>query len=129
VKDGCLNQIQNNERFLYRSVVSLVVEKENLFNMRKGKRILLVGFFMNLAIFFLLINSVGAKPSVYYGRVVGIEFSVLQVRGEDGRVSVFWCGYKTHLDSRPPLIGDRVKVEYVKDSLRRNAVSRIAVLK
>ena len=97
--------------------------------MGKGKGILLVGFFINLTIVFLFINSVGAGPSVYYGQVVGIEFSVLQVRGEDGRVSVFWCGYKTFLDSRPPLIGDRVKVEYIKDSIRRNAVSRISVLK
>ena len=105
-----------------------MVEKEDLFKMGKRKRILLVGFLVNLTLFFLLINSVGAMPNVYYGQVVGIEFSVLQVRGEDGRVSVFWCGYKTFLDSRPPLIGDRVKVEYIKDSIKRNAVSRIAVL-
>jgi hypothetical protein len=109
-------------------VVSLVVEKEDLLKMGKQKRTLLVGFLVNLIIVFLFINSVGARPNVYYGHVVGIEFSVLQVRGEDGRVFVFWCGYKTFLDSRPPLIGDRVKVEYVKDSLRRNAVSRIGVL-
>jgi len=106
-----------------------VVEKEDLFKMGKRKRILLVGFFVNLTLFFLLINSAGARPNVYYGQVVGIEFSMLQVRGEDGRVSVFWCGYKTFLDSRPPLIGDRVKVEYTKDSIWRNAVTRIAVLK
>jgi hypothetical protein len=106
-----------------------VVEKEDLPKMGKGKRTLLVGFLINLALFFLLVNAAGARPSVYYGRVVGIEFSVLQVRGEDGRVSVFWCGYKTFLDTRPPFIGDRVKVEYGKDFLRRNAVSRIAVLK
>ena len=108
--------------------LSLVVEKEDLSKMEKRKRILIVGFFVNLIIFFLFINPVGASPSVYYGQVVGIEFSLLQVRGEDGRVSVFWCGYKTFLDSRPPFIGDRVKVEYIKDSFRRNAVSRIAVL-
>jgi hypothetical protein len=106
-----------------------VAEKEDLSKMEKRKRILLVGFLVNLIIFFLFINSVGASPNVYYGRVVGIEFSMLQVRGEDGRVSVFWCGYKTFLDSRPPLIGDKVKVEYIKDSINRNAVSRIAVLK
>jgi hypothetical protein len=106
-----------------------VAEKEDPSKMEKRKRILLVGFLVNLIIFFLFINSVGASPNVYYGRVVGIEFSMLQVRGEDGRVSVFWCGYKTFLDSRPPLIGDRVKVEYIKDSINRNAVSRIAVLK
>jgi hypothetical protein len=105
-----------------------VVGKEDLSKMGKKKRILFVGFFVNLIIFFLLINSVGARQNVYYGQVVGIEFSVLQVRGEDGRVSVFWCGYKTFLDSRPPLIGDRVKVEYIKDSIWRNAVTRIAVL-
>jgi hypothetical protein len=106
-----------------------VVEKEVLFEMEKRKRIIFVGFLVNLTIILLFINSVGARPNVYYGQVVGIEFSLLQVRGEDGRVSVFWCGYKTFLDSRPPLIGDRVKVEYIKDSIKRNAVSRIAVLK
>ena len=97
--------------------------------MGQAKRALLVGFLVNLMVVFLLIDSVGASPRVYYGHVVGIEFSVLQVRGEDGRVSVFWCGYKTFLDSRPPFIGDRVKVEYERDSIRRNAVTRIAVLK
>jgi hypothetical protein len=107
----------------------LVAEEKNLFTMENGKRILFIGFLINSTIFFLLINSVGAGPSVYYGQVVGIEFSVLQVRGEDGRVSVFWCGYKTSLDSRPPFIGDRVKIEFVKDSIKRNAVTRIAVLK
>ena len=97
--------------------------------MGKRKRILLVAFLVNLIFVSLFINSVGAGTRVYYGQVVGIEFSLLQVRGEDGRVSVFWCGYKTFVDSRPPLIGDRVKVEYIKDSIRRNAVTRIAVLK
>jgi len=106
-----------------------VVGKEDLSRMEKRKRILLVGFLVSLTIVLLFINSVGASPRVFYGHVVGIEFSLLQVRGEDGRVSVFWCGYKTFLDSRPPLIGDRVKVEYIKDSFKRNAVSRIAVLK
>jgi Na+/melibiose symporter-like transporter len=54
-----------------------VVEKEDLSKMGKRKRILLVGFFVNLIIFFLFINSVGARPNVYYGQVVGIEFSML----------------------------------------------------
>jgi hypothetical protein len=107
----------------------LVAEEKNLFTMENGKSILFAGFLINSIIFFLLINSVGAGPSVYYGQVVGIEFSVLQVRGEDGGVSVFWCGYKTFLDSRPPFIGDKVKIEYIKDSFRRNAVTRISVLK
>ena len=109
--------------------MSWVVEKEDLSKMEKRKRILLVGFLVSLTIVLLFINSVGASPRVYYGQVVGIEFSLLQVRGEDGRVSVFWCGYKTFLDSRPPLIGDRVKIEYAKDSIWRNAVTRIGVLK
>jgi hypothetical protein len=96
--------------------------------MEKPKAMLLVGFLVSLIIAIPLIHSVDAAAGVYYGRVVGIEFSVLQVKGENGRVSVFWCGYKTFLGSRPPLIGDRVRVEYVKDALRRNAVTRIAVL-
>jgi hypothetical protein len=107
----------------------VLVQKEDLFEMEKIERILLVGLLVNLIFVFLLINSVSAGTRVYYGQVVGIEFSVLQVRGEDGRVSVFWCGYKTFLDSRPPLIGDRVKIEYIKDSIKRNAVTRIAVLR
>jgi hypothetical protein len=106
-----------------------VVEEEDSFQMEKTKGMLLVGFLVGMIIAFPFINPVEAASGVYYGRVVGIEFSVLQVRGENGRVSVFWCGYKTFLDSRPPLIGDRVKVEYVKDFLRRNAVTRIVVLK
>ncbi len=96
--------------------------------MERRKRLLLVGFFVSL-ILVLSVNSVGASTRVYYGQVVGIEFTMLQVRDEDGRVSVFWCGYKTSVDSRPPLIGDKVKVEYIKDSIMRNAVTRIAVAK
>lgn len=97
--------------------------------MGKGKRTLLVGFLMSLIIVFLLLSSVEAGQRMYYGQVVGIEFSVLPVRGDDGRISVFWCGYKTRLDSRPPFFGDRVSIEYMKDFLKRNAVTRIAVLK
>ena len=97
--------------------------------MENRKRILLVGFFVSLIFVLIFVNSVGATTKVYYGQVIGIEFTMLQVRDEDGRVSVFWCGYKTFLDSRPPLIGDRVKIEYIKDSIMRNAVTRIAVVK
>ena len=101
---------------------------KDLLEMEKGGRILHIGFLMSLIIVFLLVSSVGAGPRVYYGQVVGMEFSVLQVRGDDGRISVFWCGYKTRLDSRPPFSGDRVSIEYIKDSLKRNAVTRISVL-
>ncbi len=97
--------------------------------MENRKRILAVGLFINLTVVFLSFNFLEAAPGAYVGQVVGIEFSVLQVRGDDGRVSVFWCGYKTRLETRPPFFGDRVKIEYIKDSLQRNAVTRIAVLK
>ncbi len=97
--------------------------------MDKRKRILVVGFLVSFILGSLFAGSAGASPRVYCGQVVGIELSLLQVRDESGRVSVFWCGYKTSLDSRPPLIGDRVKIEYVKDSIMRNAVTRIAVLR
>lgn len=107
----------------------LVVEEKDLLKMGNGKRIALVGFLINLTIVFLFFNVIGAEPRAYYGQVVGLEFPVLQVRAEDGRISTFWVGYKTHLDSRPPFFGDRVKIEYIKDSIRRNAVTRISVLK
>ncbi len=97
--------------------------------MEKQNRTLLIGFFVSLSLVLLFINHVEAGTRVYYGQVIGIEFAMLQVRDDDGRVSVFWCGYKTSLDSRPPLIGDRVKIEYIKDSIMRNAVTRIAVVR
>jgi len=89
----------------------------------------MVGLIVNLIIVLLTVNLVSAGTKAYYGQVIGIEFTMLQVRDEAGRVSVFWCGYKTSLDSRPPLIGDKVKIEYTKDWISRNAVTRIAVVK
>ncbi len=86
-------------------------------------------FFFILVLILVEANFVEASHGVYVGQVVGIEFSVLQVRSDEGRVSVFWCGHKTHLQSRPPFFGDRVRIEYIKDSLSRNAVTRITVLK
>jgi len=70
-----------------------------------------------------------AQPKVHHGTVVGTEFFVIQVRGDDGKVSVFWMGHRTRLDSRVPFFGDRVRIEYVKDKLGKNAVTQIAVLK
>lgn len=78
--------------------------------------------------FSFLTTSALADPRVFYGKVVGTEFSVIQVRGDDGKVSVFWMGYKTRLGSRVPFFGDRVRIEYIKDSLGRNAVTRITIL-
>jgi uncharacterized membrane protein YdjX (TVP38/TMEM64 family) len=69
-----------------------------------------------------------ADAGVSYGKVVGTEFSVIQVKGDNGRVSVFWLGHRTHLDFRVPFFGDRVKIEYVKDKLGRNAVTRATIL-
>jgi hypothetical protein len=106
-----------------------VAKEKDWLPMGNRKRTLLLGFLINLIGVFLFVNSIGAGPWVCYGQVVGIEFSMLQVRGDDGRISVFWCGYKTRLDSRFPFFGDRVKIEYIKDSIRRNAVTRISVLK
>jgi len=70
-----------------------------------------------------------AQPKVHHGTVVGTEFFVIQVRGDDGKVSVFWMGHRTRLDSRVPFFGDRMRIEYVKDKLGKNAVTQIAVLK
>jgi len=97
--------------------------------MENGKRILAIGLFINLIVVFLSVNFLEASSGVYVGEVVGIEFSVLQVRDDNGRISTFWCGHRTLLESRPPFFGDRVKIHYIKDSLRRNAVTRITVLR
>ncbi len=97
--------------------------------MEDRKRILAIGLFINLIVVFTSVNFLEATPRTYTGQVVAIEFSVLHVRADDGRVSAFWCGYKTCLESRPPFFGDRVRIEYIKDSLQRNAVTRISVLK
>lgn len=95
--------------------------------MRNG--FVLGGFLISFIILLLIANPVEADSKVYYGQVVGIEFTVIQVRGDNGRISVFWLGHKTNLDSRPLFFGDKVRIEYVKDKLGRNAVTRIAVLK
>ncbi len=93
------------------------------------KRIIFVLLFVWISIFFSLLTTPAlAEPRVFHGEVVGTEFSVIQVRGDNGRVSVFWMGYKTHFDSRVPFFGDRVRIEYVKDRLGRNAVTRITIL-
>jgi hypothetical protein len=79
-------------------------------------------------IFSFLTTPALAVHGVFHGRVVGTEFFVIQVRGDNGKVSVFWMGHRTHFDSRIPFFGDRVRIEYVKDRLRRNAVTRITIL-
>ena len=93
------------------------------------KRAIFILLFVWILINFSFLTAPAlAEPRVFYGKVVGTEFSVIQVRGDDGKVSVFWMGYKTRLDSRVPFFGDRVRIEYVKDKLGRNAVTRITIL-
>jgi hypothetical protein len=60
--------------------------------------------------------------------VVATEGKTIQVKGKDGRVSVFWLGHRTRFDTRVPFFGDRVRIEYVKDRLKRNAVTRVTIL-
>jgi hypothetical protein len=97
--------------------------------MLKGKIFFIVVFFIALTIFSFCVSAVEGGPNVYYGKVVGTEFNVIQVRDDHGRVSWFWMGHRTHLESRVPFFRDRVKIEYGKDRLGRNAVTRIKVLR
>ena len=96
--------------------------------MKNPKGMLMIGFLMTWMIFTLMVCDSEASPNVYYGNVVATEGKTIQVKGKDGRVSVFWLGHKTRLDTRVPLPGDRVKIEYVKDNLKRNAVTRVTIL-
>jgi hypothetical protein len=60
-----------------------------------------------VTIFFSLLTTPAlADHGVFHGKVVGTEFTVIQVRGHDGKVSVFWMGHKAHFDSRVPFFGD-----------------------
>jgi hypothetical protein len=95
--------------------------------MRSRKRKVMIGFFI-LMVFSLLLTMEVAHAAVFYGEVVATEGKSIQVRGNNGRVSVFWLGRHTHLTSRHPFIGDRVKITYVKDHLKRNAATRITIL-
>jgi hypothetical protein len=97
--------------------------------MLKGKILLMVGFFAAVTIFSLWVSAAECNSNVYYGKVVGTEFNVIQVRDDHGRISWFWMGHRTHFESRVPFFGDRVRIEYVKDRLGRNAVTRIKVLR
>jgi hypothetical protein len=99
-----------------------------VFGMKDRKRLLPIAIFATLIIFSLLATIAEAKSNVYHGKVVGTEGKVIQVRADDGKVSVFWLGHRTKFDSRVPFFGDRVRIEYVKDKLNRNAVTRVTIL-
>jgi hypothetical protein len=89
---------------------------------------LMIGSLIIWMIFTFVVCDSEANPEVYYGNVVATEGKTIQVKGKDGRVSVFWLGHRTKFDTRTPSIGDRVKIEYVKDKLHRNAVTRLTIV-
>ena len=95
--------------------------------MRNRKWMTVLGVFV-LVLLSLLLTLEAAHAAVFYGVVVGNEVKSIQVRGDDGKVSVFWIGRHTQLTTVRPSRGDRVKIHYVKDHLRRNAATRITIL-
>jgi len=106
-----------------------VIRKEKGdFGMKNPKRMLMIGLLIIWMIFGFMVSGSEAESIVYHGQVVATEGKTIQVKGNDGRVSVFWLGHRTKFDTRVPLPGDRVKLEYVKDKLRRNAVTRVTIL-
>ncbi len=104
------------------------MEEKGDSRMKNARRIVMIGLLTVWITFTLMGSDSEAKPNVFYGTVVATEGKVIQVKGEDGRVSVFWLGHRTRFDTRAPLPGDRVKIEYVKDKLKRNAATRLSVL-
>jgi hypothetical protein len=102
-------------------------DKGGYLKMRRRKAKVVIGIIV-LAVFSLLFTMQVAHAAVFYGEVVLTEVKSIQVRGDNGKVSVFWIGRNTHLTTRHPFIGDRVKITYIKDRLRRNAATRITIL-
>ena len=86
-----------------------------------------IGVFILMACLLFIVEK--AHASVFYGKVIATEGKAIQVRGDNGNVSVFWLGRHTRLSSRHPFIGDRVKIVYIKDNLKRNAATRITILR
>jgi hypothetical protein len=96
--------------------------------MKNPKRLLMIGLLITWICVVFVVSDSEAEPNVYYGDVVATKGKAIQVKGKDGRVSVFWLGHRTRMDTRVPLFGDRVRIEYVKDRLHRNAVTRVTIL-
>jgi hypothetical protein len=96
--------------------------------MKIPERMLMIGFLIMWIVFTFVVCDSEANADVYYGNVVATEGKSIQVKAKDGGVSVFWLGHRTRFDTRAPFIGDRVKIEYVKDKLHRNAVTRLTIL-
>jgi len=94
--------------------------------MRHGKAIIGIG--LCALIFFLFLNAEEAQAATFYGKIVAIEGNAMQVKGSDGGISLFWVGHRTQFKPRAPLFGDRVKIVYVIDKLKRRAVTHLTVL-
>jgi hypothetical protein len=95
--------------------------------MKNGLKIAVMG--SCILVLFLLFTAVEAKAAIFYGKVVGMEGSVFQVKSSSsGNVFTFWVGHKTYIHPRAPLVGDRVKITYVRDKLKRRAVTKLIVL-
>jgi hypothetical protein len=96
--------------------------------MRTRGRIFM-GVVIILAVLIWTFGIALSENRVHIGVVVGLEPKIVRARGEDGTVSVFWVGRKTHWKSgRIPHIGERVRIKYVKDRLYRNAVMELTIL-
>jgi hypothetical protein len=101
-------------------------KKREGFEMEHGKAIIGIG--LCALIFFLFLNAGEAQAATFYGKIVAIEGNALQVKGSDGKISLFWVGHRTQYKPRAPLFGDRVKIVYVIDKLKRRAVTHLTVL-
>jgi hypothetical protein len=94
--------------------------------MKHGKAIIGIGLCVLICLLFFKTGE--AQAATFYGKIVAIEGTALQVKGSDGKISLFWVGHRTQFKPRAPLFGDRVKVEYIKDKLARRAVTHLTVL-
>ncbi len=94
--------------------------------MKHGKTV--VGIGLCTLFFFLFLTAEEARAATFYGTIVAIEGPALQVKGKDGGATLFWVGHRTQFKPRAPLFGDRVKIEYVIDKLKRRAVTHLTVL-
>ena len=68
--------------------------------MRRTKVIGGIAFFVLLFIFLFNIKEV--RAATYSGTIVAIEGNAMQVKGSNGKVSVFWMGHRPHFNPRAP---------------------------
>ena len=96
------------------------------FEMKHGKA--MIGIGLCALIFFLFLNVGEVQAATFYGKIVAIEGNALQVKGSNGKISLFWVGHRTQFKPRAPLFGDRVKIVYIIDKLKRRAITHLTVL-